>query len=75
MRVIPVTAVGVAGEAGSEKAANTSMLGVVPGLNNTGVDRGFYTDAREENFTDKPKLLELNRKAFELAENWVKNLK
>ena len=71
IKVIPVPAVALAQEAGSEKAANTIMLGVISGLDNTGIGRDFYIEAMEENFTEKPQLLELNRKAFELAEKWV----
>lgn len=71
IKVYPVPAVRLAQQAGSEKAANTIMLGVVSALGLTGVDRQFYIDAMNENFTEKPKLLELNRTAFELAEQWL----
>ncbi|MCC8109229.1 MAG: 2-oxoacid:acceptor oxidoreductase family protein [Planctomycetes bacterium] len=72
VRVLAVPAVRLAVEAGSEKAANTIMLGVISALDNTGVGRDFYLRAMEENFTDKPKLIELNRKAFQLAEEWAR---
>ena len=71
IKVLAVPAVRLAVEAGSEKAANTIMLGVISGLATTGIDRKFYIDAMKENFTNKPKLLQLNQTAFELAEKWV----
>ena len=71
VRAVAVPAVRLAVEAGNEKAANTIMLGVVSGLNQTGVDRRFYLDALLENFTGKQKLIDLNRHAFELAEKWM----
>ncbi|MDR1745588.1 MAG: 2-oxoacid:acceptor oxidoreductase family protein, partial [Planctomycetota bacterium] len=45
VRALAVPAVRLAVEAGSEKAANTIMLGVVSGLGFTGIDRKFYLDA------------------------------
>lgn len=75
VRVLAVPAVRLATEAGSEKAANTIMLGVVSALDGTGVGRQYFIDAMNENFTEKPKLLELNRRAFELAEGWAASQK
>ncbi|MCD8352076.1 MAG: 2-oxoacid:acceptor oxidoreductase family protein [Planctomycetaceae bacterium] len=75
IKVIAVPAVRLAVEAGSEKAANTIMLGVIAGLDNTGIGREHYLEAMKDNFSDKPKLIPLNERAFELAENWVKKHK
>ena len=66
-----VPAVKLAIEAGTEKAANTVMLGVLSGLGLSGVDRSFFLAALEDNFAGKTKVIELNRKAFELAEKWA----
>ncbi len=74
-KALAVPAVRLAVEAGSEKAANTIMLGVISGLGLTGIDRQYYIDAMLENFTDKPKLIQLNEAAFALAEEWVQRHK
>ncbi len=71
VRALPVPAVGLAIEAGSEKAANTIMLGVIAGLNRTNVDSAFYLEALLENFAGRQKLIDLNKKAFRLAADWL----
>ena len=70
-RAYAVPAVGIALEAGSEKAANTVMLGVMAALGVTGVDREFFLAALEDNFAGRQKLIDLNRRALELTEAWV----
>ncbi len=66
-----VPAVKLAAEAGSEKAANTVMLGALSALGVTGIDREFFLAALADNFSGKAKLIDLNNRAFELAEKWV----
>lgn len=66
-----VPAAALAAEAGSIKAANTVMLGAISFFGVTGLDRGFLLAAVEDNFAGRPKLIELNRTVFELAEKWA----
>ncbi|MDR2392298.1 MAG: 2-oxoacid:acceptor oxidoreductase family protein, partial [Planctomycetota bacterium] len=61
----------LATEAGNARAANTVMLGAISFFGVTGLDREFFLAAVEDNFSGRPKLIELNRKAFELAEKWA----
>jgi 2-oxoisovalerate ferredoxin oxidoreductase beta subunit len=68
-----VPASDIAKEAGSEKAANTVMLGVLVGLGVTRLDMSVYEAALEENFSDKPKLIPMNKKALELGAAWAVN--
>ena len=67
-----VPASDLAKEAGSEKAANTVMLGVLMGLGITKLEDAFYGAALEENFSDKPKLIPMNKKALDLGAAWAK---
>ncbi len=75
VKAMAVPAVRLATEAGNAKAANTIMLGVVAALGVTGLDRKFFLAALDENFAGKQALVDLNRKAFELAEAWAKAAK
>ncbi len=72
VKILAVPAARLAGDAGSDKAANTVMLGVLTALGVTGVDEKFILEALDENFKSKPKLIEINRKAVRLAEEWTK---
>ncbi len=67
-----VPAVALAAEAGTEKAANTVMLGALSALGVTGMDREFFIAALKDNFAGKDKVVAVNVKAFELAEAWAK---
>ncbi len=71
--VLAVPSVKLAGNAGSEKAANTIMLGVLAALGISGVAPDFYRAAVADNFSHKPKLVDMNVKALELAEEWTKS--
>lgn len=68
-----VPATDLAKQAGSEKAANTVMLGVLMGLGITKLDKAGFVAALEENFSDKPKLIPLNEKALDLGAAWAKS--
>ncbi len=72
VKAYAVPAVRLAAEAGTEKAANTVMLGALFALGVTGLDRDFFIAALEDNFAGKDKVIALNKKAFDLAEAWVK---
>ncbi|MDI3539225.1 MAG: 2-oxoisovalerate ferredoxin oxidoreductase beta subunit, partial [Methanolobus sp.] len=72
IRGIAVPAVRIAGEAGSEKAANTVMLGVMLSLGVTGLSEENFREAIAETFSDKPKLISLNHKVLEAAAAWAK---
>jgi 2-oxoisovalerate ferredoxin oxidoreductase beta subunit len=72
VKIYAVPATEIAREAGSEKAANTAMLGVLMGLGITKLEPEFYKAALEENFSDKPKLIPMNEKALELGAAWAK---
>jgi len=49
------------------------MLGVLVGLGVTRLDMSVYEAALEENFSDKPKLIPMNKKALELGAAWAVN--
>ncbi|MGL4369049.1 MAG: 2-oxoacid:acceptor oxidoreductase family protein [Spirochaetota bacterium] len=66
-----VPAIEIAKAAGSEKAANTAMLGVLMGLGITRLDESFFKKAIEENFSDKPKLIPLNLQTLEAGKKWA----
>ncbi|MDR3077785.1 MAG: 2-oxoacid:acceptor oxidoreductase family protein, partial [Planctomycetota bacterium] len=72
VRSLAVPAVALAKEAGSVKAANTAMLGVLSACGAAGLDRECFLSALDENFSGRASLVELNRKAFELAEKWAR---
>jgi 2-oxoisovalerate ferredoxin oxidoreductase beta subunit len=69
--VLSVPAVEIAGKAGSEKAANTVMLGVLMQAGVTGLDRDDYMEAIGENFASRPKLIEINRQILEAGAEWA----
>ena len=69
---IAVPAVKIAGDAGSEKAANTVMLGVIMALGITGLDEEHFKSALAETFAKKPKLIPLNHAVLEAAATWAK---
>ncbi|MDK2826516.1 ketoisovalerate ferredoxin oxidoreductase, beta subunit /ketoisovalerate ferredoxin oxidoreductase, gamma subunit [Methanolobus vulcani] len=69
---IAVPAVKIAGDAGSEKAANTVMLGVIMALGITGLEEKHFKAALAETFAKKPKLIPLNHAVLEAAAVWAK---
>lgn len=70
VRAYAVPAAKLAQDAGSEKAANTVMLGALCGLGLGGIDPEHYLAALAENFAGKEKIIALNSKAFEIARQW-----
>lgn len=69
---IAVPAIKIAGEAGSEKAANTAMLGVIMALGITGLAEDNFKAALAETFSKKPKLIPLNHTVLDAAAAWTK---
>jgi 2-oxoisovalerate ferredoxin oxidoreductase beta subunit len=67
---LPCTEIAKAG--GTEKAANTAMLGAVMGLGITGIPEDAYKSALEQTFSKKPKLIPMNIKILEAGAEWVK---
>ncbi len=70
---IAVPAIKIAGDAGSEKAANTVMLGVIMALGITGLKEFHFKEALEETFSKKPKLIPLNHAVLDAAAAWAKD--
>jgi 2-oxoisovalerate ferredoxin oxidoreductase beta subunit len=65
-----VPAVKLAKEAGSEKAANTVMLGALMGLGVTKLPDDVFVRALEEAFSEKPKLIPMNVEALNKGAQW-----
>ncbi|HET8686371.1 MAG TPA: 2-oxoacid:acceptor oxidoreductase family protein, partial [Methanosarcina sp.] len=59
-------------EAGSEKAANSFMLGVLMGLNATGLEEEVFKEALAENFAGKPRVIEFNQMVLEAGAQWAR---
>jgi len=73
---VAVPAQALAEEAGSDKAANTIMFGVMLELGITQLPEAAFARALEANFAKKPKLIPLNLAILEFARQWVrKNVK
>ncbi|MBN2111153.1 MAG: 2-oxoacid:acceptor oxidoreductase family protein [Methanosarcinaceae archaeon] len=72
IRAIPVPAVRIAQELGSEKAANTVMLGVMMALGVTGLSEENFRSAISETFSKKPRLVSLNLDVLAAASAWAK---
>lgn len=73
---VAVPAQTLAEEAGSNRAANTIMFGVMLELGITRLPEAAFARALEANFAKKPKLIPLNLKILEFAKEWVrKNVK
>ncbi len=69
---LAVPAQRLAGEGGSERAANTIMLGVMSGLELAGIPPKAFAEAIEESFAQKPKLIPLNLDILEIGKNWLR---
>ncbi len=70
-RCIPVPASDMALEHGSEKAANTFMLGVLMQLGVTHLENKFFELAIEESFAKKPQLIPFNKKMLKWGAQWT----
>lgn len=72
VRGIAVPAIKIAEEAGSVRAANTVMLGVMLALGVTGLSEDDFRSAIAETFSKKPKLVSLNHDVLDAAVAWAK---
>lgn len=67
---LAVPAVEIAKKAGSEKAANTVMFGVIKALGVIDLPDSAYAAAIEETFAKKPKLIPLNKSILDVGYQW-----
>ena len=72
VRGVAVPAQDLANEAGSAKAANTIMFGVMLELGITRLPEEAFKKALEANFKKKPKLIPMNLEILEFARKWVR---
>ena len=73
VRVCAVPALALAEKAGSGRAANTIMLGVIMQLGITGLPREAFDMAIAEGFAKKPKLIPLNLKVLQAGADWARD--
>lgn len=69
---IPIPAQELAGEGGSERAANTIMFGALQALGRTSLPREAFDGAIRDAFVHKPKLIPLNLKIAEMGGQWLR---
>jgi 2-oxoisovalerate ferredoxin oxidoreductase beta subunit len=72
VKAIAVPAAEKATYEGSDKAANSFMLGVLMDLNATGLAEESFKEAFAENFSGKSKVVEFNQRVFEAGTKWAK---
>ncbi|WP_316558675.1 2-oxoacid:acceptor oxidoreductase family protein [Methanimicrococcus hongohii] len=72
VKAICVPAIEIATSAGSSKAANTAMLGVILALGTTGLSQEEYEKAIAESFAEKPKLVDMNIAVLKAGFEWAK---
>ncbi len=72
IRAVKVPAFQIAKDAGSVKAANTVMLGVMMALGDTGLPERVFRQAIEETFSSKPKLIPMNLDILEAGASWAR---
>jgi 2-oxoisovalerate ferredoxin oxidoreductase beta subunit len=72
VKAVAVPATEKAKEAGDERAANSFMLGVLLGLNVTGLEEEAFKEALAENFAGKPKVIEFNQQVLEAGAEWAR---
>lgn len=73
VRAVAVPAQELAEKAGSGKAANTIMFGVMLELGITKLPEEAFKKALEANFKKKPKLIPMNLEILEFARKWVRD--
>ncbi len=73
VKAIGVPAVEIAKKFGSERAANTVMIGVLMAVGNTNLSDESFERAIEETFVAKPKLIPMNIKVLKEAYEWAKS--
>jgi 2-oxoisovalerate ferredoxin oxidoreductase beta subunit len=69
----PFPAMRIAEESGTPKAANTAFLGAMVELGLLGMPEADVLAALDASFSEKPALVERNRKVYEAAKAWVRN--
>ena len=67
---LAVPAQQIAKDAGSAKALNTVMLGVMMAVGNMALRENAFSEALAETFAGKPHLLELNQDILEKGAAW-----
>lgn len=72
VKAIAVPATEKAKEAGDERAANSFMLGVLLGLNATGLEEDEFNEAIAENFAGKPKVIAFNQQVLKAGAEWAR---
>ncbi len=72
VKAIAAPATEKAKEAGDERAANSFMLGVLMGINATGLEEEAFKEALAENFTGKPKAVAFNQMVLEEGAKWAR---
>lgn len=72
VKAVAVPATEKAKEAGDERAANSFMIGVLLGLNATGLEKEAFKEALAENFAGKPKVIAFNQQVFEAGAEWAR---
>lgn len=70
VRAIAVPAMQIAKDAGSVKAANTVMLGVLMAQGDTRLPEKVFREAIEDTFASKPKLIPMNLDILEAGAKW-----
>ncbi|AKB85130.1 2-oxoacid:acceptor oxidoreductase family protein [Methanococcoides methylutens] len=70
VRAIAVPSMQIAKDAGSVKAANTVMLGVLMAQGDTRLPEKVFREAIEDTFASKPKLIPMNLDILEAGAKW-----
>jgi len=73
VRVLAFPASKIAAENGTPKAANTALLGALTAMDLHGLPEEQVLAALDASFAAKPKLVERNRKVYQVAFEWTKN--
>lgn len=72
---LAVPAQSLAAACGSDRAANTAMLGVLMALGVTGIPEEAFVPAVKQAFAGKPKLIPVNLDVLEAGRQWAANRK
>ena len=72
---VSVPTIEIARKAGSEKAINTAMLGVIIQSGILGIEKTLFCEALKVHFAGKQKIIDINLRAIDLGGEWArKNL-
>jgi len=71
VKVVRYPAIEIATSAGVPKAANTAFLGALEAMGLIKLDEEAVLQALDESFARRPKLVEMNRKVYQAAQDWV----